>query len=150
RPGACGRPGASAIPVGYGQGGVDTTTGSKRDPAVDAREEGRMASRFTELVIDAHDTRKLAEFWCRVLDYQILDGDQDVVEIGAAKLTTEEVLGGPVPSTIVFVPVPDDKAVKNRVHIDLSPIDRDPPEEVDRLLALGATRADIGQGDVPW
>jgi hypothetical protein len=109
-----------------------------------------MASRFTELIVDAHDTRGLAEFWCEVLGYRILDEDENVVEIGTAKLIAEEVERGPVPPTIVFVPVPDDKTVKNRLHIDVSPIDREPAEEVERLLALGATRADIGQGDVPW
>jgi Glyoxalase-like domain len=109
-----------------------------------------MASRFTELVVDAHDTRGLAEFWCQVLGYRILDEDQDVVEIGDHELTPGEVVSGPVPPTIVFVPVPDDKTVKNRLHIDVSPIDRDPAEEVERLLALGAMRADVGQGNVPW
>ena len=111
-----------------------------------------MASRFTELVVDSHDPRGLAEFWCEVLGYRIVDMDEDdqVFEIGTHELTAEEVVHGPVPPTIVFLPVPEDKAVKNRLHIDLSPIDRDPPEEVERLLALGATRADIGQGDVAW
>src|SRR4029077_16946443 len=109
-----------------------------------------MASRFTELVVDAHDTRGLAEFWCEVLGYRIIDEDEGVVEIGTAKLIPEEVVGGPVPPSIVFVPEPDDKTVKNRLHIDLTPIDRDPPEEVERLLALAARLADIGQGDVPW
>ena len=85
-----------------------------------------------------------------MLGYRIIDEDDSVVEIGTAKLTAEEVVRGPVPPTIVFVPVPEDKTVKNRLHIDVSPIDREPAEEVERLLALGATRADIGQGDVPW
>ena len=109
-----------------------------------------MASRFSELVVDAHDTRGMAEFWCEVLGYRILDEAEGVVEIGTEKLTAEVVERGTVPPTIVFVPVPDDKTVKNRVHIDLSPIDREPADEVERLLALGATRADIGQGEVPW
>jgi catechol 2,3-dioxygenase-like lactoylglutathione lyase family enzyme len=103
-----------------------------------------------ELIIDAHDTRSLAEFWCGVLGYRIIDEDENVVEIGTHKLTPEELLQGPVPPTIVFVPVPDDKAVKNRLHIDVSPIDREPAQEVERLLVLGARAVDIGQGDVPW
>jgi hypothetical protein len=113
-----------------------------------------MASRFSELVVDTHDPRRVAEFWCQVLGYRVLDEEQDengfVIEIGTEKLTAEQVVRGPVPPTIVFVQVPDDKTVKNRVHIDVSPIDRDPPQEVERLLALGAVHADIGQGDVPW
>lgn len=45
---------------------------------------------------------------------------------------------------------PEEKAIKNRLHIDVSPTDRTRDEEVDRLLALGAKHADIGQGDVEW
>jgi Glyoxalase-like domain len=109
-----------------------------------------MASRFTEIVVDAHDTRGQAEFWSEVLGYRILDEEDNVVEIGTQELTAEEVVRGPVPPTIVFVPVPEDKTVKNRLHIDVSPIDREPAEEVERLIALGARRVDIGQGEVRW
>ena len=111
-----------------------------------------MASRFTELVVDSHDPRAQARFWCEVLGYRIVDEDADaqVIEIGTEQLRADDVVRSPVPPTIVFLPVPEGKAVKNRLHIDLSPIDRDPPEEVERLLALGATRADIGQGEVAW
>ena len=44
--------------------------------------------------------------------------------------------------------MPEAKAVKNRLHLDFRPDDRD--VEVDRLLALGAERVDIGQGEQPW
>ncbi len=109
-----------------------------------------MASMFTELIVDAHDTRGLAEFWCEVLGYRISEEKDSVVEISAAEPIAEEVVRAPVQPTIVFVPVPDDKTGKNRLHIDVSPIDREPAEEVERLIALGARRVDIGQGDVPW
>ena len=109
-----------------------------------------MASRYTELVVDSHDPRGLAEFWCEVLGYRIIDEDDSVVEIGDHELTPGEVVSGPVPPTIVFVPVPEGKTVKNRLHIDVSPIDREPAEEVERLIGLGARRVDIGQGDVSW
>jgi hypothetical protein len=46
--------------------------------------------------------------------------------------------------------LPEDKITKNRVHIDLTPIDRVQGEEVERLVQLGATRLDIGQGERPW
>jgi hypothetical protein len=46
------------------------------------------------------------------------------------------------------VPVGEQKSAKNRLHLDFRPGDRD--AEVDRLLALGATRADIGQGEQTW
>ncbi len=48
-----------------------------------------------------------------------------------------------------FVPVPEAKRVKNRLHIDLAPDDRD--AEVERIVGLGARRADVGQSDdVTW
>jgi hypothetical protein len=62
----------------------------------------------------------------------------------------------PDPSALplVFVPVPEPKSGKNRVHLDLATESaRHQAAEVGRLLALGAVHADIGQGaqgDVPW
>ena len=49
---------------------------------------------------------------------------------------------------ILFLQVPETKAVKNRVHLDLRPADQ--AAEVKRLEALGARQADIGQRDVTW
>jgi hypothetical protein len=49
---------------------------------------------------------------------------------------------------LVFLKVPEGKAVKNRLHLDLRPADQ--PAEVARLEALGAQQASIGQGDVSW
>ena len=47
--------------------------------------------------------------------------------------------------------VPDGpKQTKNRIHLDINPTDRDQAAELERLLALGATRVDVGQGDVSW
>jgi glyoxalase superfamily protein len=119
-----------------------------------------MVSRFTEIAVDAHDLKKQATFWCAVLDYKIIDARDDIIEIGPLEYPegwgdefVEEWKARaratpPVP-TIVFAPVPEDKTVKNRLHIDVSPIGSH-EEEVERVLALGATRADIGQGDVRW
>jgi hypothetical protein len=112
--------------------------------------EVTMASRFTELILDSHEPRKLAEFWSEVLGYKILDEDDQVVEIGAGEPTAEGIRQGPPVPTLVFVPVPEDKAVKNRIHIDVSPIDRTQAEEVERILALGATHVDVGQGEQSW
>ena len=112
-----------------------------------------MTSRFTELVIDVvdgRDLKKLAEFWCQVLDWRVLDEEPNIIEIGAAPLTAEEARSGQVVPTIVFLVVPEDKTVKNRVHIDVSPVDRTQDEEVARLEALGARRVDIGQGEQNW
>jgi hypothetical protein len=48
----------------------------------------------------------------------------------------------------LFLAVPDDKVVKNRIHFDFTPDDQQ--AEVDRLIALGARHVDIGQGDESW
>lgn len=109
-----------------------------------------MASRFTELAVDARDPARVAKFWSEVLGYQILETDEELVEIGAAPLEAGAIRqAAPVPS-IVFVKVPEEKTIKNRVHIDVSPIDRDQPSEVQRIIALGAREIDIGQGEQSW
>jgi hypothetical protein len=46
------------------------------------------------------------------------------------------------------VPVPESKTVKNRLHLDFRPDDQD--LEVDRLLELGASKVDVGQGEQSW
>ena len=109
-----------------------------------------MTSRVTEVSIDCHDPQRLAEFWCAVLGYEVLDKREDLVEIGSWHPTPEAVLAQAHAPTLVFAQVPESKSVKNRVHLDLSPIDRGQDEEVARLLALGARPVDIGQGVQPW
>lgn len=105
-----------------------------------------MTSRFTELTVDCRDPEGLAAFWCEVLDFEVIDRSEGKVEIGSWVPTVEEVRGRQMPPTLLFVRVPEDKAVKNRLHLDVSPIDRGTEDEVSRLLALGATRTDVGQG----
>jgi hypothetical protein len=102
-----------------------------------------MGSRFTELVIDCADPARVAEFWARVLDYEVIDrGPQGEVEISGTLNSAP---------TLVFVPVPESKTVKNRVHIDVNPTGTDQDTELERLLALGARRVDVGQtSDVSW
>jgi hypothetical protein len=52
---------------------------------------------------------------------------------------------------IDVLPVPEAKTVKNRLHLDVRADGSTQAAEVDRLLALGATRADVGQGpDATW
>jgi hypothetical protein len=104
-----------------------------------------MACRFSELAVDSRDPEGLATFWAAVLDYQVLGREEGCVEIGP-----EQGFGGAAP-TLVFAPVPDPTPGKVRLHIDLNPTDRGQDEELDRLLGLGATRADVGQtGDESW
>ena len=104
-----------------------------------------MANRFTELIVDAHDPEAQARFWAEVLEWKVADSDRSEDD-GVHFLMPPD----PAIPLIAFVAVPEEKSIKNRLHIDVSPTDRTRDEEVERVLALGATRADIGQGDVPW
>ena len=107
-----------------------------------------MTSKLTELAIDCADPKGLARFWCAVLDYEVHDEDDVTVTIGPPKGTDDErYRPGPVPPTLTFARVPEGKTVKNRLHLDVSPGDREQDEEVRRLLDLGARRADVGQGE---
>ncbi|WP_033317895.1 VOC family protein [Streptomyces yerevanensis] len=99
-----------------------------------------MAVRWYQVVVDAHDLPSLARFWCQVLDWRVVFEAEEEVIIAAAP----DALPG-----ICFVPVGERKTVKNRLHIDLTPDDQ--AAEVERLLALGASRVDVGQGgDATW
>jgi hypothetical protein len=99
-----------------------------------------MSSKFTELCVDCRDPQLLAAFWSEVLGYETkMEDDVAFIE-------------GPPGSgpTILFAVVPEGKTVKNRLHMDVSPVDRGQEEEVARLEKLGATRVDVGQGKVSW
>ncbi|MFG2921300.1 VOC family protein [Streptomyces sp. NPDC048305] len=99
-----------------------------------------MALRFHQIVVDAHDPSFLARFWCAVLDWKVLYEDEDEIVIGADETARPG---------ICFLPVPEGKSAKNRLHIDLAPDDQ--AVEIERVLALGAGRVDVGQGtDVTW
>jgi hypothetical protein len=67
-----------------------------------------------------------------------------------AQALDEELVAAAQPPALAFVQVPEDKVMKNRVHIDVTPADRSQEDEVDRLVSLGARRVDIGQGATPW
>jgi predicted enzyme related to lactoylglutathione lyase len=100
-----------------------------------------VAAKFTELIVDAHDIDALATFWSAVLGWPENDRDETGIELMNPD--------GSLP-TLVFLKVPDEKVVKNRLHIDVNPVGCEQAEELERLLALGATRVDVGQGDVRW
>ncbi len=103
---------------------------------------GRVTSYFAVLCIDSVDPKPMALFWCDVLGCAIVDQDETDFSIGPANGV------GP---RIDFLAVPEAKAGKNRLHIDLRADGCTTAEELDRLLALGARRVDVGQGpDVTW
>ncbi|GAA1459948.1 VOC family protein [Nocardiopsis exhalans] len=110
-----------------------------------------MASKLTELGVDCADPTALARFWCSVLEYEVHDVDE---ADGTVTIGPPRALGGdrpgPVPPVLTFARVPEAKTVKNRLHLDVSPADREQDEEVHRLLELGARYADVGQGTESW
>src|SRR4051812_591032 len=92
------------------------------------------------LDIDSADPAALARFWAAALDYTIQPGD-DPAE---AAITPKDGKG----VQLLFLQVPEGKTIKNRLHLDLRPDDQ--ATEVERLLGLGATKVDIGQGEQSW
>jgi hypothetical protein len=95
-----------------------------------------MALRIETVAFDSHEPEVLARWWGDLLRVDVVaDGD----------FGWEVDAGGGV--TLGFYGVPDDKVVKNRLHLDLRPDDQD--AEVARAESLGARRVEIGQGDDP-
>jgi predicted enzyme related to lactoylglutathione lyase len=101
-----------------------------------------MALRLHHIVVDAHDLPALARFWAEALGWLILSEREQEVVIGPDETA---------PVGMCFMPVSDVKTVKNRVHLDLTTGSDDRDAEIERLLALGARRVDIGQtGTESW
>jgi predicted kinase len=104
-------------------------------------------TRLVHLVIDARDPPRLARFWAAALGWQVAAEDDDEVDVWPDGYRYPD----PVALPLVFVPVPEARTGKNRIHLDLaSESAAHQAAQVERLLALGAVRVDIGQGDVPW
>jgi hypothetical protein len=98
--------------------------------------------RIQALSIDAHDPGAIAAFWEAALGWRRTYEEDDEVVL-------EPPVGDQVGVDILFLKVPEGKAVKNRLHLDLRP--KDQAAEVARLEALGARRVDVGQGtDKSW
>lgn len=93
------------------------------------------------ITIDCIDPRRVAEFWAAALEWKITESDDVEVVIELLDGSPEV---GRIPD-ILFLKNPDKKQVKNRLHLDLRPLDQD--AEVARLEALGATRIEIGQSE---
>jgi hypothetical protein len=106
-----------------------------------------MLTRLVHLAVDANDPAALARFWASALDWEIEEDEPGEVGILPAGYTYPD----PVALPLVFIPVPEKHTVKNRVHLDLATTSPQHQRElVARLRELGATPADIGQGDVVW
>ena len=123
--------------------------GRSSQPAVLSRRSGRAVDASTyhrrvsleweQTIVDARDPGSLGRWWQDALGWVVVNEDPDEFEIRPA---ADRIPG------LLFVRVPEPKFTKNRLHLDFRPDDRD--AEVDRLLALGAVRVDVGQGEQSW
>ena len=120
-----------------------------------------------QIAIDARDPHLLNRFWAAAMDYEVEDHHElatAMVEAGHATADDTVEIDGRLawrtaaacrPRTgdrprLLFQQVPEDKTVKNRVHLDLK-VGDDRDAEVERLLALGATHLwDGRQGPQTW
>jgi Glyoxalase-like domain len=95
--------------------------------------------RFECTVVDCNDAKRVGQFWADLLE-KPLGSDEEGTE--------HWVDFGPEGRDLLFLTVPEAKAAKNRLHIDLRPDDQ--AAEVERALSLGAHHVDIGQGKQTW
>ncbi len=101
-----------------------------------------MTSQLAVIAIDAIKPRVVADFWCAVLGWEVVEEDDGIISIKPPDGTSP---------AIDVIAVPEGKTVKNRLHFDLRADGVTTSEELERLLALGARRTDVGQGpDVSW
>jgi predicted enzyme related to lactoylglutathione lyase len=108
-------------------------------------EAAAMTIRFQAICVDAADPSSLGRWWAEVLGWRVTYESEEEVAL-------EPPAGSPedgVAADVLFLKVPEAKAVKNRLHIDLRPDDQ--TAELARVEALGGIRVDIGQGeDTSW
>jgi hypothetical protein len=103
-----------------------------------------VTSAFRNITVDCRDARALATFWAEVLGWNVYFDDDPEVLVAPS-------FPPPAGPTMLFIPVPEPRSVKNRMHLDVQPHDRTRDEEVARLLGLGASivedhRKDDGSG----
>ena len=99
-----------------------------------------MTLAWEQVVIDSADPSALGSWWATALGWTVVTDDPYEVEVQPAP--------GVTPG-LIFVPVPEARAAKNRLHLDFRPTgtDADQRAEVTRLIGLGARRMDVGQTD---
>lgn len=98
-----------------------------------------MSLEWEQVVIEAVDPKNLGRWWSEALRWVVVDDSPEVFEI---QPEADRLPG------ILFLRSGDPKGPKNRLHLDFRPTDQ--VAEVERLIGLGASRLDVGQGDVSW
>lgn len=135
-----------ATPADIGQGDVPWTV--LADPegnlfcVLEPRPIYQDTGPIAAVVVNCADPRAMARFWSGAMDWTVHEVTDDFARLRSAKGV------GPY---LEFVRTPAAHAARGRVHLDLRPYPGDDQAaEVARLRDLGATDADVGQGDVPW
>ncbi|MGL5818587.1 MAG: VOC family protein [Phycicoccus sp.] len=93
-----------------------------------------MTARVSHTTVDCRDAYELSEWWKGVLDYVDVEGDPN--EPGHDECMIVRRDDG---HRLLFIEVPERKAGKNRIHLDLEPVEGTRDDELARLLAHGAT-----------
>lgn len=104
---------------------------------LDRRYHLGMVSRISHTTFDCHDAFALSSFWKQVLGF--IDLPDDPNEPGHEECMIIHPSGEP---RLLFIEVPEGKQVKNRAHLDLEPTDATRDDEIERVVALGATPLD--------
>ena len=135
-----------ATPADVGQGDVPWTVLADPEGNVFCVLEPRSIYSDTgpiaAVVVNCTDPRVMARFWNEAMDWTLHEVSDDHARLRSAAGV------GPY---LEFLRTPDVKSVRHRVHLDLMPYPGDDQAaEAARLRALGATDADVGQGDVSW
>jgi predicted enzyme related to lactoylglutathione lyase len=106
-----------------------------------------MATRLVQINMKANDDSALGAFWAEALGWSVSSEGPGVTNLEPESFVYPD----PAAVCIDLIASPEPKTVKNRVHVDLAARSAAHQAElVTRLQDLGATLADIGQGDVPW
>jgi len=92
-----------------------------------------MSALFRNITFDCADARALADFWARLTGWNVYYDDDPEV------LVAPNFPPGAGPN-LLFIPVPEPKTAKNRMHLDMVPTDRTRDEEAARAIELGATQ----------
>jgi hypothetical protein len=85
------------------------------------------------ITIDCHDPYRQSLFWTEVTGWQEDPDDPNHPDDPEGRIVSGQGIN------LLFIPVPEGKVGKNRVHLDLTPAERTRDDEVTRLLAIGAT-----------
>lgn len=98
-----------------------------------------MTLEWEQVIVHSLNPMALGRWWAGALGWTVVHSSHDEFEIR----TEPDRLPG-----VDFVRIDEPKMGKSRLHLDFRPDDQD--AEVARLVAHGARRVDIGQGEQSW